>query len=158
MSGITPVIRAGANHSDGTTILGGDDKSGVAAILEVIRSLQEEGLAHPPLEVVISVGEEVSLRGAKLLDKSKLPRTARRRAGRGRPIGTIVTNAPSQDSLEIKVHGKTADAGSEPENGINATLRRQRGDRRTAARPHRLRDHGQHRCDSGRRGDQHRAR
>ena len=73
-TGITPVIRDGVIYSDGTTILGGDDKSGVAAILEVIRSLQEDDLAHPPLEVVISVGEEVSLRGAKLLDKSKLTR------------------------------------------------------------------------------------
>ena len=74
--GIKPVIRDGVIYSDGTTILGGDDKSGVAAILEVIRSLHEAGLGHPPLEVVISVSEEVGLRGAKLLDKSKL--TARR--------------------------------------------------------------------------------
>jgi tripeptide aminopeptidase len=118
--GITPVIRDGVIYSDGTTILGGDDKSGVAAILEVIRSLQEESLAHPPLEVVISVGEEVSLRGAKLLDKSKLLARRGYVLDAGGPIGTIVTNAPSQDSLEIKVHGKTAHAGSEPENGINA--------------------------------------
>ncbi len=48
--GIKPVIRDGVIYSDGTTILGGDDKSGVAAILEVIRSLREDGLAHPPLE------------------------------------------------------------------------------------------------------------
>ena len=46
-------------------------------------------MARPPLEVVISVGEEVSLRGAKLLDKSRL--TARRGyvLDAGGPIGTI---------------------------------------------------------------------
>ena len=120
--GIKPVIRDGVIYSDGTTILGGDDKSGVAAILEVIRSLREEGLAYPPLEVVISVSEEVGLRGAKLLDKSKLRARRGYVLDAGGPIGTIVTNAPSQDSLEIKVHGKTAHAGGEPENGINAIV------------------------------------
>ena len=121
-TGIKPVIRDGVIYSDGTTILGGDDKSGVAAILEVIRSLREEGLAYPPLEVVISVSEEVGLRGAKLLDKSKLRARRGYVLDAGGPIGTIVTNAPSQDSLEIKVHGKTAHAGGEPENGINAIV------------------------------------
>ncbi len=120
--GIKPVIRDGVIYSDGTTILGGDDKSGVAAILEVIRSLQEDGLGHPPLEVVFSVGEEVSLRGAKLLDKGKLRSKRGYVMDSGGPIGAIVTSAPSQDSLEVKVHGKTAHAGSEPENGINAIV------------------------------------
>lgn len=120
--GIKPVIRDGVIYSDGTTILGSDDKSGVAAILEVIRSLKEDGLKHPPLEAVISVGEEVSLRGAKLLDKSKLRARRGYVLDAGGPIGTIITNAPSQDTLEVWVHGKTAHAGSEPEKGINAIV------------------------------------
>jgi tripeptide aminopeptidase len=120
--GIQPAIRDGVIYSGGTTILGSDDKSGVAAILEVIRSLQEDGLSHPPLEVVFSVSEEVQLRGAKALDKSKLKAKRGYVLDSGGPIGTIVTSAPSQDSLEIKVHGKTAHAGAEPENGINAIV------------------------------------
>jgi len=60
-------------YSDGTTILGGDDKSGVAVILETIRSVQEEQLPHPPLEVVISVGEEVTLHGAKGAGQEQAP-------------------------------------------------------------------------------------
>ncbi len=120
--GIKPVIRDGVIYSDGTTILGSDDKSGVAAILEVIRSLKEDGLKHPPLEAVISVGEEVSLRGAKLLDKNKLRARRGYVLDAGGPIGTIITNAPSQDTLEVWVHGKTAHAGSEPEKGINAIV------------------------------------
>ena len=119
-TGIKPQIRDGVIYSDGTTILGGDDKSGVAAILEVIQSLQENHAAHPPLEVVISVGEEVGLRGAKLLDKSKLRSRRGYVMDAGGPIGVIVISAPSQDSLRITVVGKKAHAGSEPENGINA--------------------------------------
>ncbi len=120
--GIKPVIRDGVIYSDGTTILGGDDKSGVAAILEVMRSLKEDGLKHPPLEAVISVGEEVSLKGARLLDKSKLHARRGYVLDAGGPIGTIITNAPSQNTLEVWVRGKTAHAGSEPEKGINAIV------------------------------------
>lgn len=120
--GIKPLIRDGVIYSDGTTILGGDDKSGVAAILEVICSLQEDGLPHPPLEVVISVGEEMGLRGAKLMDKSRLYALRGYVLDAGGPIGTIVTNAPSQDGLEAWVRGKTAHAGAEPEKGINAIV------------------------------------
>jgi tripeptide aminopeptidase len=119
-TGINPQIRDGVIYSDGTTILGGDDKSGIAAILEVIRSLQEEDLPRPPLEVVISVGEEAGLRGAKLLDKSRLRARRGYVLDSGGPIGTIITSAPSQDSLQVKVFGKKAHAGSEPEKGINA--------------------------------------
>jgi tripeptide aminopeptidase len=119
-TGIKPQIRDGIIYSDGTTILGGDDKSGVAAILEVIQSLREDQLPHPPLEVVFTVGEEVSLLGAKLLDKSKLRAREGYVLDSGGPIGTIVVSAPSQDSFDVVIHGKTAHAGSEPERGINA--------------------------------------
>ncbi len=119
-TGIQPQIRDGVIYSDGTTILGGDDKSGVAAILETIHALQETGRSHPPLEVVISVGEEMSLRGAKLLDKSKLRARRGYVLDAGGPIGTIITSAPSQDSMQITVYGKKAHAGSEPELGIDA--------------------------------------
>jgi tripeptide aminopeptidase len=118
--GIKPQIREGVIYSDGTTILGGDDKSGVAAILEVIQSLSEDKASHPPLEAIISVSEEVGLAGARMLDKSKLRSRRGYVLDSGGPSGVVVTSAPSQDSLEVKVHGRTAHAGAEPENGINA--------------------------------------
>ncbi len=119
-TGIKPQVREGIIYSDGTTILGGDDKSGVAAILEVLISLEEAKLPHPPLEVVISVGEEVGLLGARLLDKGKLHARQGYVLDAGGPIGTIAVSAPSQDSLAVTIIGKTAHAGSEPERGINA--------------------------------------
>jgi tripeptide aminopeptidase len=119
-TGIRPQIRDGVISSDGTTILGGDDKSGIAVILELLQSLKEDKLAHPPFEVVISVGEEIGLQGAKLLDKRMLRSRRGYVLDSGGAIGTIVVSAPSQDSLRVVVHGKTAHAGSEPENGINA--------------------------------------
>jgi len=97
-TGIKPQVRDGMIYSDGTTILGGDDKSGIAVILETIRSMQEDGLSHPALEVVFSVGEELTLRGAKLLDKRGLRSRRGYVLDSGGPIGSIVTSAPSERS------------------------------------------------------------
>jgi tripeptide aminopeptidase len=120
--GVKPIIEGGIITSDGTTILGGDDKSGIAVILEVLRVLVEQGLAYPPLEVALTVGEEKGLKGAKGLDLTKL----RAREGivldSGGEIGTIVVSAPSQDKIRAIVHGKAAHAGVEPERGINAIV------------------------------------
>lgn len=119
-TGMTPVIRDGVIHSDGTTILGADDKSGLAAILETLAVLQEKALPHPPLEVVISVGEEQGLYGARHLDTGKLTSKYGLVMDAGGPTGHIVVSAPSQDSMIFTVRGVSAHAGSEPEKGINA--------------------------------------
>jgi len=118
--GIKPQIRDGVIYSDGTTILGGDDKSGVAVILEVIESLREDDATHPPLEAVITVSEELGLVGAKLLDKSQLRSRQGYILDAGGPLSDLVVSAPSQDKLHVTVHGRKAHAGAAPEKGINA--------------------------------------
>lgn len=118
--GIKPQIRDGVIYSDGATILGGDDKSGVAVILEILQSLREDDATYPPLEVVISVSEELGLRGARWLDKSQLRARQGYILDGGGPLNNIVVSAPSQDTLQVTVRGRKAHAGSEPERGINA--------------------------------------
>lgn len=120
--GVKPVITNGMITSDGTTILGGDDKSGVAAILEVLQVLVEQGLPHSSLEVILTVSEEIGLIGAKGLDLKGLRAQEGIVLDSGGPIGTIVVSAPSQDKIRAVVHGKTAHAGVEPERGINAIV------------------------------------
>ncbi len=121
-TGIKPVIRDGVIYSDGSTILGGDDKSGVAAIVEILRTLAAHPeVSHPPLEIVFSVQEEIGLIGAKRLRDTW---NFRARKGvvldAGGPIGTIVVGAPYQQNISAVVHGKASHAGAEPEKGINA--------------------------------------
>ncbi|MCK4300456.1 MAG: M20/M25/M40 family metallo-hydrolase, partial [Planctomycetes bacterium] len=120
--GVKPVITNGIITSDGATILGGDDKSGVAAILEVLQVLVERELSHPPLEVALTTSEETGLNGAKGLDLSTLRAKEGIVLDSGGEIGTIVVSAPSQDKLRAVVHGKAAHAGAEPEKGINAIV------------------------------------
>ena len=63
-AGIKPHIEDGVIKSDGTTILGGDDKGGVVAILEALRCLKEQNLPHGDIQVVFSVSEEQGCAGA----------------------------------------------------------------------------------------------
>ncbi|MBC7223106.1 MAG: M20/M25/M40 family metallo-hydrolase [Anaerolineae bacterium] len=117
---VHPVVEGDLIRSDGSNILGGDDKSGIAIILEALTSLREEGEDLPPLQVVFTVSEEVGLVGAKSLDPADLVATEGIELDTGGPVGTIIVQAPAQDSLHVVVHGKKAHAGAEPEKGINA--------------------------------------
>jgi len=119
--GIKPELKEGVFTSDGTTILGADDKSAIAILLEVIQTLDENNLPHAPLEMVLSVCEEIGLVGAKHMDFSLIS------APYGYVLDSndtqgIVTQAPSANHLGFEIHGKDAHAGATPENGINAIL------------------------------------
>ena len=117
---VRPVVRDGVVYSDGTTVLGADDKSGVAIILEVLEALREAGAAHRPLDVLFTVAEETGLQGAKAFDTGRL----RARLGVGLDAhgeqGTIVVQAPAQNAIHVRVHGRMAHAGVNPQDGINA--------------------------------------
>lgn len=106
--------------SDGETILGADDKAGVAAILEMARAVQETGIPHPPLELVFTVAEEVGLMGSMVLDYAQITARAGFVADSGGPIGRIVNRAPAQKNLKFTVRGRASHAGIAPEEGVNA--------------------------------------
>ena len=80
--GIEPVIEGGIVRSAGDTILGSDDKAGIAAILEALQVIREAGLPHPPLEIVLTWGEERAHLGAAAVDVSRLQLQSLLRAGR----------------------------------------------------------------------------
>ncbi len=120
--GIVPVVKEGIVYSDGTTILGADDKSGVAVILELLQTILELGLPHPPLEVVITVQEEAGLAGVKGLETARLQAKLGVSFDSGGDPGTIIVSAPSHNMITAVIHGKAAHSGGEPEQGINAVV------------------------------------
>jgi tripeptide aminopeptidase len=118
-TGVKPVVEDDVIRSDGTTVLGGDDKSGVAIVCETVRAARDAKLRHPPIDVVFTICEEVGLLGAKHLDVARL------RARRGLvfdsdAVGCAFTRAPGANHLEIVVRGKAAHAGMAPERGTSA--------------------------------------
>lgn len=117
--GIRPLFEDGIFRSSGDTILGADDKSGIAVILEVLESLREDGKAHGPIELAFSVCEEIGLLGAKCMQKDLLRSTFGYVLDSMVPDG-IVTRAPAANRFRFEVHGLEAHAGGAPEKGINA--------------------------------------
>lgn len=117
--GIVPVLDGEILRSDGRTVLGGDDKSGVAIICEVLRTIRENNIPCGPVDVVFTICEEAGLIGAKCLDVARL----RARTGLvldSDSVGFLFTKAPAANRLEFRVHGLEAHAGVCPERGINA--------------------------------------
>lgn len=117
--GVQVRFAEGVFTSDGTTILGADDKSALAVILEALSVLRETGAPHGPLEIVFTVAEETGLAGAKALDFGRL-QAAYGYALDGSDTEGIIVRAPAADRFEIRVHGRDAHAGAHPERGINA--------------------------------------
>lgn len=117
--GVKPIVEGDIIRTDGSTVLGGDDKSGCAVILETIRCLQEQNIPHAPIDAVFSICEEVGLLGAKHVDMSKV----RARYGivfDSDDPGFLFTKGPSANHFEFKVHGLESHAGVAPEMGISA--------------------------------------
>lgn len=116
---INAIIEGDRIRTDGTTVLGGDDKSGIAEIIFGIKQVLASGIPHAPIEVLFTVSEEIGLLGAKHFDKSRL-QSAFGYALDSHRVGELVVAAPAQNSIKIKVFGKESHAGVEPEKGINA--------------------------------------
>ena len=119
--GINPRFKDGSFTSDGTTILGSDDKSAIAIILEVMDVILENKMDYPPLEVVFTVCEEIGLLGAKNFDHSLMDSKFGYILDSTDTHG-IVTRAPAANKINIKIYGKAAHAGSSPEKGVNAIM------------------------------------
>lgn len=118
--GIKPVVENNIIRSSGDTILGADDKAGIAAILETVRQIKEGNYSHSGLEIVFTIWEEGGLYGAKNLDYSLVSaRTCFVLDSDGDP-GTIVVRAPTQNRIGATIRGRAAHAGINPEEGINA--------------------------------------
>ena len=124
--GVVPVVDGDVIRSDGRTVLGGDDKSGLAIILEVLQAVREEDLPHGHVDVVFTICEEVGLLGAKHLDLD-LVRAKTGLVLDSDSIGFLITKAPAVNHLEFEVHGLEAHAGICPERGISAIQVASRG-------------------------------
>lgn len=106
-------------YSVSNTILGADNRAGIAVIIAALKQIIEKKLPHPGLEIVFTVAEEVGLLGARNIDFSKI----KARVGLvldGGKGGTIIHRAPSQEKIVARFKGRAAHAGVEPEKGINS--------------------------------------
>lgn len=118
--GVEPVVRDGMVFSAGDTVLGSDDKAGLAAALECVRRLSEEGGSRPTVRCVFTVQEEVGLRGAKALAPVDMRGDLCLVLDADGSPGGIVIAAPTHHTFTAEFEGRAAHAGVEPEAGVSA--------------------------------------
>ena len=120
-NGVKPVVEGSIVKSDGTTVLGGDDKAGIAAILEALAVLHDTNAVHGPVQVVFTVAEEVGLLGAKYLNLDTLqPVDAAFFFDSDGMPNQICVASPYHIDITARFYGKASHAGVEPEKGISA--------------------------------------
>ncbi len=112
--------RYGVFYSASDTILGADDKAGMAPAIEAVLCLRESGEPHGDVFLLLSCAEEIGLKGAGAMELQDLGLDFGYVLDTGPPVGTFVTRTATHDKIEFIVHGKPAHAGKDPEKGINA--------------------------------------
>ncbi|AJE53495.1 hypothetical protein NS115_08810 [Paenibacillus jamilae] len=119
--GIKPQLgEDGWIRSDGSTILGADDKAGIAALFEAIRVVREQNIPHGQIQFVITAGEESGLMGARAMKPEVLDSDFGYALDSNGEVGSICIAAPTQARIEMRITGKSAHAGVNPEDGISA--------------------------------------
>ncbi|MDU1847402.1 MAG: tripeptidase T [Niallia nealsonii] len=118
--GVKPSIKDGYIVTDGTTILGADDKTGLSVMLEILTVIKENNIPHGTIQFIITVGEESGLLGAKALDSKLIQAKYGYALDSDGKVGNIVVAAPTQAKVKATILGKTAHAGVAPEKGVSA--------------------------------------
>ena len=106
--------------SNGTTVLGADDVSGLTAILEALTVIREKNLPHPDLEILFTAREERFCEGSAAFDFDKLRSHSAYVLDLTGSVGTAAVQAPTILAVDIAVRGRAAHAGFAPESGVNA--------------------------------------
>ncbi|UUZ94341.1 M20/M25/M40 family metallo-hydrolase [Paenibacillus sp. P25] len=110
--GIKPQIgQDGYIRSDGTTILGSDDKAGLAAMFEALRVLKENNIEHGQIQFVITAGEEMGLKGSRAMEAKWIDADFGYALDSNGEIGNIAVAAPTQSKVYITFTGRSAHAG-----------------------------------------------
>ena len=113
--------------SAGDTVLGADDLAGVAALLEVLETLREQGIAHRPLELLFTAAEEPYCAGVRHFDFSQCTAKTGFVLDLTGPVGTAAVAAPTILSFTVEITGRAAHAGFAPETGVHAVAAAAKG-------------------------------
>lgn len=105
--------------TDGTTLLGADDKAGVAEIMALVARLAERpDLPHPPLGICFAPDEEIG-HGAALLDIESFGCAAAYTVDGG-PIGELEWECFNASDVTLTIQGATIHPGDAKGRMVNA--------------------------------------
>jgi tripeptide aminopeptidase len=108
--------------ADGTTALGGDNRTGCAVLVTLAETLIKHKLPHPPITLLFTVREESGLHGARELDPKELGGAVMCINVDSQKPEDLIIGAIGQENWQVEIHGKATHAGLAPEKGISATM------------------------------------
>jgi tripeptide aminopeptidase len=121
-AGARPVRRGKRIVPAGRTALGGDNRTGVACLVNLAATLVRRGLPHGPLTLLFTVREESGLWGARYVQPAELGEPIEAFNIDGRSPYELTIGAVGAERWEVEILGRAAHAGTHPERGISATL------------------------------------
>jgi tripeptide aminopeptidase len=105
--------------ASGTTLLGADDKAGVACIMDFVQVLKENlSIKHGDIRILFTPDEEIG-RGVDFLDMKKLNADFGYTLDGGE-LGSIEDESFSADAVKITIHGVSAHPGYAKNKLVNA--------------------------------------
>src|SRR5713226_6327298 len=121
-AGAKPVRKGNRIVAAGPTALGGDNRTGVACLVNLAATLFEHKLPHPPLTLLFTVREESGLWGARYVRPTDLGHPVEAYNVDGRSAQEFTVGAVGADRWEVHILGRASHAGVHPEQGISATM------------------------------------
>ena len=119
---LKPIIKDGVIYSDGTTILGADDRAALASYIEAMRAIIESGIPHGPIELILTVNEQAGLVGAKYMDYQKIKSKKGYIFDSSGDVGQIILQGPYSSRIWFTINGNAAHIALNAEEGRNAFL------------------------------------
>lgn len=113
---ISPAVRNGRIFSEGDTILGADDRAGIAAAMEDLQTIITEKRPYKPVEVLFTICEETGILGSKFADYNEIV-SREAIVLDDEVIGHLVNQAAAYLNLHFEIQEKSAHAGASPEKG-----------------------------------------
>ena len=121
-AGAKPSRKGDRIVSDGSTALGGDNRTGCAVLVSLAETLLKHKLTHPPISLMFLVREESGIQGARYMAKADLKGATMCFNFDSKLVGELISGAVGQENWDVEIRGKAAHAGLAPENGISSTL------------------------------------
>ena len=120
--GAVPVIKGNRVVAKGNTGLGGDDRSGCAAMVTICETILTNKLPHPPITFLFPIAEENGLHGSRMVRLKDLGNPAMGFNLDGQEPNELVVGAMSAVRWQAEIRGISTHAGLEPHKGISAGL------------------------------------
>ena len=120
--GAVPVRRNGRIEAEGDTALGGDNRTSIGALVTMVETLLAQDVPRPPITVLMTVGEEVGLWGARTVELDRIGSPEMGFNIDSGPAHVVIIGATGADRWQVDVHGRSSHAGVHPEHGVSAAL------------------------------------